>query len=59
MKTKEQLSEELRCTEVTKQERVTSDKLYAIKLVEVIVFGMVSLILTAVAVAWIALVVRK
>jgi len=42
---------------VVKDERETSDKNYAIKMVERIVFGLVAIILSSVAVALIALVV--
>jgi len=59
MKTNEQYQEEERCRTVTDAEREKSNKLYAIKLVEQIVFGFVGLILVAVATAWIYLVVKK
>jgi lipopolysaccharide/colanic/teichoic acid biosynthesis glycosyltransferase len=41
-----------------KEERDISNSMYAVKLVEKIVFGLVALILIAVVGAWIALVVR-
>jgi lipopolysaccharide/colanic/teichoic acid biosynthesis glycosyltransferase len=59
MKSKAELAEELRCIEVTKQERETSNRLYAIKLVEIIVFTLVGLILTGVFVALVNLVIKK
>jgi hypothetical protein len=45
--------------QTSKEERKESDLRYAVKLVEVIVFGAVALVLVAVATALIALVVTK
>ena len=53
----ERLTTELRLREILDLERENADKLYAIKLVERLVFGMVGLILIAVIGALIALVV--
>jgi hypothetical protein len=54
----ERVAADLRLLEATRLERETADGLYAIKLVEKIVFGMVALILVAVVSALVALVVR-
>lgn len=56
-KTKEQLAEELRMRDILQAERQVSDKKYAIKLVETIVFILVGLLATAVIGALINLVV--
>jgi hypothetical protein len=56
-KTKEELVSELRVLDQLKEERKKSDELYAIKLVEKIVFALVSLLLITVAGAIIKLVV--
>lgn len=56
--TLEEAKTELRLRDAFHKERETTDKLYAIKLVEVVVFGMVGLILMAVIIAIVALVVR-
>ena len=53
-KTKAQLEDEIRLIELTKEQRKICDELYAIKLVEKIVFGMVGLILVALVGAVIA-----
>ena len=58
-KTNTELEAELDKIKCEKEERIISDRLYAIKLVEKIVFGFVGLILIAVATALIALVVRN
>ena len=55
----EKLASELRLQEALRLEREASEKLYAVKLVERIVFGMVALILIAVLTALIALVVTR
>lgn len=55
---KEQLEDELVLRRHLEDERKKSDALYAIKLVEKIVFGLVTLILTAVMVALVALVLK-
>jgi hypothetical protein len=57
-KSREELAAELRLLEALRLEREISAKLYAIKLVEKVVFGLVALILVAVVGGWIALVVR-
>jgi uncharacterized membrane protein SpoIIM required for sporulation len=49
-KTKEELEIELKLIEAIRVEREITDKLYAIKLVEKVVFGMVGLILIALVV---------
>jgi hypothetical protein len=56
-KTREELQHELDLKEAIRLEREITDKLYAIKLVEQIVFGMVGLILIAVVTALVSLVV--
>ena len=43
---------------IIKEERIESNKLYAIKLVERVVFGLVTLMVTAIVVALISLVVK-
>lgn len=50
-----EIDEQIR--EVAKEEREVSDKAYAIKLVERVVFGMVGIILTSVLLALVALVI--
>lgn len=50
--------EELFAKGVCEKERELSDKKYAIKLVEKIVFGLVALILTSVVVALLALIIK-
>lgn len=55
---KEQLEDELVLRGHLDDERKKSDALYAIKLVEKIVFGLVSLILIAVVTALVALVLK-
>jgi hypothetical protein len=57
-KSREDLAAELRLLEALRLEREISAKLYAIKLVEKVVFGLVALILVAVVGGWIALVVK-
>jgi hypothetical protein len=57
--TKEELTAKLQLIEAIRLEREVTDKLYAIKLVERIVFGMCGLILIAVLTAIIALVVTR
>lgn len=57
-KTKEQLEEQIRIEERLKQERDLSDRSYAKKLVEIIVFGMVGIILTSALVALLANVIK-
>lgn len=57
-KTKQQLEEEIRVEDRLKQEREVSDKSYARKLVEMIVFGMVGIILTSALVALLAKVIK-
>ena len=59
MKTKSQLETELRLSEVIEKERQLNKSLYAIKLVERLVFGFVGLALTALALALIYTVVNK
>lgn len=58
-KTKEELEAQIALAEAIRIERSITDKLYAVKLVEKLVFGMVGLILIAVIGAWIALVLTK
>lgn len=58
-KTKAQLEEELRMIKVISEERELSDSLYAMKIVEKIVFGMVGLILVVVLSSIIGLVVLR
>lgn len=57
-KTKQELQDELNLINLTKEIRIESDKLYAIKLVERIVFALVGLILLAVGTAIVAQVVK-
>jgi hypothetical protein len=57
--TKQQLEEELRCIENNKKERAISDTLYAIKLVQQIVFGLVWFALITIAGALIYLVIKR
>jgi hypothetical protein len=54
-----QLEEKLRVAEALAEERRMSNDLYAIKLVERIVFGLVALVITSVTGAIIALVVSR
>jgi hypothetical protein len=56
-KTREQLETELKIIEAIAEARKVSDEVYAIKLVEKIVFGMIAFILLAVIGAIIALVI--
>jgi hypothetical protein len=58
-KTKEELETELQIRDVAEKERKISDKLYAVKLVERVVWGLVALVLTAFALGMIALVIPK
>ena len=58
-KTKTQLEEELRVLECLQAERNISNNMYAMKLVERIVYGLVALILVAVMSAIIGLVVWR
>ena len=53
-----ELRQELACNKVVEKERELSNELYAIKLVERIVFGLVGLILVGVVGAIIALVLK-
>jgi hypothetical protein len=57
--TREQLEAENLVMKSAKEERTISDGKYAMKLVEVVVWGMVALILTSVFIALLALVVPK
>lgn len=57
-KTQQELQDELDYINLAKQIRAESDSLYAIKLVEKIVFGLVALILVAIVTALIAGVVK-
>lgn len=58
-KTKEQLQNELELIQRLKEERTISNKTYAIKLIEKIVFGLVTCILLAVLAAIIKTVIIK
>jgi hypothetical protein len=58
-KTREELQHELDLKEAIRLEREITDKLYAIKLVEQIVFGMVGLILIAVVTALVSKLVEQ
>jgi hypothetical protein len=58
-KSVEQYEEELRCQSITVKERETSDRLYAIKLVEKIVFGIIWVGILAMVTALISLVLKK
>lgn len=59
MVTKQQLEEEIRVLKLLQEERNLSNNLYAMKLVERIVYGLVALILVAVCSAIIGLVVWR
>lgn len=52
------LEEELRVAECLKKEREVSNNIYALKIVEKIVFGLVGVVLLAVIGAVVALVIR-
>jgi len=54
-----ELEDKLRVAQQLADERAKSDNLYAIKLVEKIVFGLVALILTTVCAAVIGLVILR
>ena len=58
MATKQQLEDKLARDDCSRKERELSNQLYAIKLVEKIVFGLVGLILTAVVGALVALILK-
>lgn len=57
-KTKEELEAELNLLTALNEQRDISDKRYAIKLVEIVVWGMVGIILTAFLIAILAVVVK-
>lgn len=57
-KTKEELETELNLITALNEQRDISDKRYAIKLVEIVVWGMVGIILTAFLIAIVALVIK-
>ena len=59
MTTKQELQNKIDTEECLKKERAISDKMYAIKLVEKIVFGLVGLVLTGVVTALITLIIKK
>ena len=59
IKTRQQLEHEITLNKCISEERKVSNQLYAIKLVEKIVFAFVGLVLVAVVGAMIALVVSK
>lgn len=57
-KTNEQLEEELRCIEVTKQEREISNKTYSLKWVEKGALWILGLIGAALVAAWVRLIIK-
>jgi len=59
MKTREELETEINIRDKLKEERELSDRSYAIKLIERIVFAMVSLILLGVLGAFIRMVIKN
>lgn len=59
MRTKQQLQEEISLRDCIDKERDKSDKMYAIKLIEHIVFTACGVLLLGILGAWLAFVIKK